>query len=151
MLIQEKPKLIGAIASESGIPIKTIRYYDELGLLKTCGRTEGGYRLFDSDVFVRLKFIKRAQYLGLSLSEIREFLAVHERGNLPCDRIKKKLEAKLIAIEEQIQQLQILKQELKGLLAGWEKIPEQHEETICPIIEKAKIVGKLELFNSRSS
>ena len=50
MVTQEKPKLIGAIASESGISIKTIRYYDELGLLKTNGRTEGGYRLFDSDV-----------------------------------------------------------------------------------------------------
>ena len=140
MLTQEKPKLIGAIASESGIPIRTIRYYNDLGLLKTNGRTEGGYRLFDSDVFVRLKFIKRAQNLGLSLSEIKEFLEVHDRGNLPCDQIKVKLEEKLVAIEKHIQQLQILKQELKGLLSGWEKIPEKPEETICPIIERAKAV-----------
>ena len=140
MLTQEKPKLIGAIASESGIPIRTIRYYNDLGLLKTNGRTEGGYRLFDSDVFVRLKFIKRAQNLGLSLSEIKEFLSVHDRGNLPCDQIKVKLEEKLVAIEKHIQQLQILKQELKGLLSGWQKIPEHPEETICPIIERAKAV-----------
>ncbi|PSB09045.1 hypothetical protein C7B62_14510 [Pleurocapsa sp. CCALA 161] len=40
MLTQEKLKLIGAIASESGIPIRTIRYYDDLGLLKTNGRTD---------------------------------------------------------------------------------------------------------------
>jgi MerR family transcriptional regulator, copper efflux regulator len=140
MLTKEKSKLIGSIAKKSGIPIKTIRYYDELGLLKTNGRTEGGYRLFDSDVFVRLKFIKRAQNLGLSLSEIKEFLQVHDRGNLPCDQIKLKLEEKLIAIEEQIQQLQILKQELKGLLSGWKKMPEYPEETICPIIERSKIV-----------
>jgi DNA-binding transcriptional MerR regulator len=139
MLTQEKLKLIGAIASESGIPIRTIRYYNDSGLLKTNGRTEGGYRLFDSDVFVRLKFIKRAQNLGLSLSEIKEFLEVHDRGNLPCDQIKVKLEEKLVAIEEQIQQLQILKQELKGLLSGWKKIPEQPEETICPIIEQSDI------------
>jgi MerR family transcriptional regulator, copper efflux regulator len=140
MFTQEKPKLIGAIASESGIPIKTIRYYDELGLLKTCGRTEGGYRLFDEDVFVRLKFIKRAQHLGLSLTEIKEFLEVHDQGELPCDHIKVKLEEKLSAIEQHIQQLQILKQELKGLLSGWKKIPEQPEETICPIIERSRIV-----------
>ena len=140
MLTQEKPKLIGAIAKQSDIPIRTIRYYDDLGLLKTNGRTEGGYRLFDSDVFVRLKFIKRAQNLGLSLSEIKEFLEVHDRGNLPCDQIKVKLEEKLIAIEQHIQQLQILKQELKGLLSGWQKIPEQPEETICPIIERSRIV-----------
>jgi DNA-binding transcriptional MerR regulator len=140
MLTQEKPKLIGTIASESGIPIKTIRYYDELGLLKTNGRTEGGYRLFDRDVFIRLKFIKRAQNLGLSLSEIKEFLEVYDKNDLPCDRIKVKLEEKLMAIEQQIQQLQILKQELKGLLSGWEKIPEYPEDTICPIIERSKVI-----------
>lgn len=136
MLVQEQPKLIGSIAKESGIPIKTIRYYDELGLLKTFGRTEGGYRLFSSDVFTRLSFIKRAQSLGLSLSEIKEFLDVHDQGDLPCEHIKEKLEDKLTAIEQQIQQLEILKQELKGLLSGWSAVPEHPEETICPIIER---------------
>jgi len=135
MLVQEKPQLIGAISKASGIPIKTIRYYDELGLLKTCGRTEGGYRLFNSDVFTRLDFIKRAQSLGLNLLEIKEFLEVHDQGDLPCDHIKVKLEEKLEAIEQQIQQLQILRQELKGLLSGWETRPEHPEETICPIIQ----------------
>jgi MerR family transcriptional regulator, copper efflux regulator len=137
MLVQDAPKLIGSIAKTSGLPIKTIRYYEELGLLKTTGRTEGGYRLFDSDVFSRLSFIKRAQGLGLSLSEIKEFLDVYDQGDLPCGHIKVKLEDKLEAIEQQIQQLQILKQELKGLLSGWETIPEHPEETICPIIQQA--------------
>jgi MerR family transcriptional regulator, copper efflux regulator len=136
LLVQDAPKLIGSIAKTSGLPIKTIRYYEELGLLKTTGRTEGGYRLFDSDVFSRLSFIKRAQGLGLSLSEIKEFLDVYDQGDLPCDHIKVKLEDKLEAIEQQIQQLQILKQELKGLLSGWETIPEHPEETICPIIQQ---------------
>ncbi|MCU0533047.1 MAG: heavy metal-responsive transcriptional regulator [Hydrococcus sp. Prado102] len=132
---QEELKKIGSVANESGIPIKTIRYYDELGLLKTMGRTEGGYRLFDSDVFVRLKFIKRAQSLGLNLSEIKDFLDVYDQGDLPCDQIQARLEDKLAAIEKQIQQLQILKQELQGLLSGWKIIPEHPEMTICPIIE----------------
>lgn len=107
-----------------------------MGLLKTFGRTEGGYRLFNTDVFGRLRFIKRAQGLGLSLLEIKEFLDVHDQGDLPCDHIKVKLEDKLEEIEQQIQQLQILKQELKGLLSGWEIVPEHAEETICPIIEQ---------------
>jgi DNA-binding transcriptional MerR regulator len=137
MLAQEQLQRIGSVAKESGLPIKTIRYYDELGLLKTFGRTEGNYRLFNSDVFGRLRFIKRAQGLGLSLLEIKEFLEVHDQGNLPCDHIKVKLEDKLSQIEQQIQQLQILKQELNGLLSGWEAIPEHPEETICPVIERA--------------
>lgn len=136
MLTQEKLKQIGAVAKESGIPIKTIRYYDELGLLKTLGRTEGGYRLFNSNVFTRLKFIKRAQTLGLTLLEIKDFLDVHDQGTLPCEHIKPKLSDKVLAIELQIQQLQILKQELQGLLSGWTNIPPHPEETICPIIQK---------------
>lgn len=136
MLVQEEPKLIGSVAKESGVPIKTIRYYEELGLLKASGRTEGGFRLFNSDVFVRLHFIKRAQSLGLSLSEIKEFLAVHEQGDLPCDRIKVKLNEKIGQIDRQIRELQVLKLELVGLLSGWETIPETAEATICPIIER---------------
>lgn len=136
MLAQEELKRIGSVAKESKLPIKTIRYYDELGLLKTFGRTEGNYRLFNSDVFGRLRFIKRAQSLGLSLLEIKEFLNVYDQGDLPCNHIKVKLENKLEDIEQQIQQLQILKQELRGLLSGWETIPEHPEETICPIIER---------------
>ena len=136
MLVQESPKQIGSVAKESGVPIKTIRYYEELGLLKASGRTEGGFRLFNSDVFVRLHFIKRAQSLGLSLSEIKEFLAVHEQGDLPCDRIKVKLNEKIGQIDRQIRELQVLKLELVGLLSGWETIPETAEATICPIIER---------------
>jgi len=136
MLVQEEIKQIGVVAKESGVPIKTIRYYEELGLLKASGRTEGGFRLFHSDVFARLNFIKRAQSLGLTLSEIKEFLNVHDQGDLPCEHIKVKLQDKLVDIDKQIRQLIILKQELEGLLSGWETIPETSEETICPIIEK---------------
>ncbi|GAB1543870.1 Hg(II)-responsive transcriptional regulator [Scytonema sp. NUACC21] len=136
MLVREQSKQIGEVAKESGVPIKTIRYYEELGLLKASGRTEGGFRLFNSDVFKRLNFIKRAQHLGLTLSEIKDFLDVHDEGFLPCDRVKVKLKDKLAAIDEQIRQLRILKTELEGLLSGRENVPEQNEQTICPIIEQ---------------
>jgi DNA-binding transcriptional MerR regulator len=73
------------------------------------------------------------------LSEIKEFLNVHDQGELPCDHVKIKLEDKLLEINRRIQQLQILKLELEGLLSGWETVPETHEETICPVIESAEI------------
>jgi MerR family transcriptional regulator, copper efflux regulator len=135
MLAQETLKQIGLVAKESGIPIKTIRYYEELGLLKASDRTEGGFRLFNSSVFTRLNFIKRAQSLGLSLLEIKEFLDVHDQGDLPCDHIKVKLNEKIAAIEYQIEQLQVLKLELEGLLSGWKAVSEIPENTICPIID----------------
>ncbi|WKT83586.1 MULTISPECIES: heavy metal-responsive transcriptional regulator [unclassified Thermosynechococcus] len=127
--------LIGTVAHSSGLPVKTIRYYEELGLLRTVGRTSGGYRLFAEDVFARLSFIKRAQSLGLTLSDIKALLEVYDRGEIPCDHIKEKLEEKLAAIEAQIQQLQILKQELQGLLSGWRSPAQLPEGTICPILQ----------------
>jgi MerR family transcriptional regulator, copper efflux regulator len=137
MAIQDRSRLIGFVARESGLPIKTIRYYEDLGLLKTTGRTEGGYRLFDEDVFARISFIKRSQSLGLTLAEIKEFLNIHDQGQLPCDRIKPQLEHKVQEIDHQIQQLKILKQELEGILSGWEVAENSFgSETICPILEQ---------------
>lgn len=134
MLAQEQPKQIGPVAQKSGVPIKTIRYYEELGLLKAVGRTEGGYRLFDTDIFTRLSFIKRAQSLGLSLAEIKEFLEVHDQGDLPCDHVRVKLQDKVADIDRQIQQLQILKSELKGLLSEPVSL-DNSNIAICPIIQ----------------
>ncbi|HEY9846787.1 MAG TPA: MerR family transcriptional regulator [Candidatus Caenarcaniphilales bacterium] len=87
MLVQDAQLLlIGQLAAQSRVPIKTIRYYEELGLLKSLGRTEGGYRQFSSQVLTRLAFIKRAQNLGLSLQEIREFLRSMIKANFPAVR-----------------------------------------------------------------
>ncbi|WP_448515473.1 heavy metal-responsive transcriptional regulator [Parathermosynechococcus lividus] len=134
--MQETAQRIGTVAKQSGLPIKTIRYYAELGLLKVSGRTEGGYRLFSNDVFVRLSFIKRAQHLGLTLADIKELLDIYDRGELPCDRVKEKLVQQITAVEQQIQQLQNLKQELQGLLHGRSTITQPSEHTICPILQQ---------------
>ncbi|BBC26714.1 transcriptional regulator, MerR family (plasmid) [Pseudanabaena sp. ABRG5-3] len=138
MLAQEELKQIGVIAKESGIPIKTIRYYEELGLLESSGRTEGGFRLFTKDVLNRLSFIKRSQSLGLSLSEIKEFLSIHDQGELPCDHVKVKLQDKIAEVNRQIQQLLTLKSDLESLLVG-EQIISKNSEIICPIIEVDKV------------
>ncbi|ACK70487.1 transcriptional regulator, MerR family [Gloeothece citriformis PCC 7424] len=129
---------IGEVARESGLSVKTIRYYEELGLLTpSVTRSPTGYRLFAQSVFNRLAFIKRAQSLGLNLNEIQEILTVHDQGHLPCGMVKEHLVQKLSAIEEQIQALTILKSELQGILCGWQEMPksEQIALTICPNIQ----------------
>ena len=129
---------IGEVASRSGIPVKTIRYYEEIGLLTpTVKRSESGYRLFSSSVVNRLAFIKRSQSLGLSLSEIQELLAVHDAGELPCGAVKDHLQTKVEAISAQIKALEILRADLQGLLSGWQEQPPQHliAQTICPNLQ----------------
>ncbi|MFN6456194.1 MAG: heavy metal-responsive transcriptional regulator [Nostoc sp. EfeVER01] len=131
----KKPLLIGQVTALSGVPIRTIRYYESLGLLNSSGRTEGGFRQFSLDILTRLSFIKRAQNLGLSLEEIKDILNIHDKGKLPCGEVKQKLEDKVNEIDHQIEELLTLRDELTGLLSGWDNFTGKRKDTICPIIQ----------------
>jgi DNA-binding transcriptional MerR regulator len=129
---------IGEVAAESGLSVKTIRYYEETGLLlPTVERSESGYRLFQPQVLNRLAFIRRSQSLGLTLQEIQQILAVHDHGQLPCGEMRQHLQLKVEAIEQQIQALETLRAELKGILSGWQNQPSSDRiaQTICPNIQ----------------
>lgn len=133
---------IGQVASQSGLTVKTIRYYEDIGLLApNVKRSESGYRLFDTQVLNRLSFVKRAQALGLSLTEIAQILDIHDDGNLPCGEVKHRLHAKLDSINAQIEALETLRDELQGILSGWQEqpSPERISKTICPNIQRDSI------------
>jgi DNA-binding transcriptional MerR regulator len=61
---------IGDVSRESGVSVKTIRYYETLGLLSPSGRSPAGYRLYGQDVLDRLGFVRQAKALGLGLRDI---------------------------------------------------------------------------------
>ncbi|BAU11009.1 transcriptional regulator, MerR family [Leptolyngbya sp. NIES-3755] len=129
---------IGEAAAKSGLPVKTIRYYDDIGLLtSTVERSEAGYRLFTPQVIDRLAFIKRAQSLGLRLEEVKEILTIHDRGLLPCKTVKGQIQDKVAQITTQIEQLNTLRSELQTVLSHWEEQPnpELIEVAICPNLE----------------
>jgi len=130
---------VGEVAQQSGLPTKTVRYYDDIGLLTpTVERSPSGYRLFSPDVLNRLAFIKQAQSLGLSLDEIRQVLQVRDRGDLPCGEVRHYLETKVDAISQQIQSLEALRNDLQNILSGWEDEPsgDRIAHTICPNLQK---------------
>lgn len=128
---------IGELAHLSGLSVKTIRYYEDIGLLApTVERSSSGYRLFQSQVLNRLAFIKRAQSLGLSLQEIKPLLALHDRGELPCPEVKEKLQKKISEIASVMEALKTQQAELQSILKVWQEQPpsRQRDESICPNI-----------------
>lgn len=134
-LTAEKSLKIGEVAAICNLPVKTIRYYEEIGLLTPeVSRSESNYRLFEPSVLNRLAFIKRGQALGLRLQDIQEILNVHDQGQVPCGEVKQNLQRKVQQITEQIEALQVLRSELQGVLSGWQDEPsaELVEQTICP-------------------
>ncbi|OZH51919.1 transcriptional regulator [Hydrocoleum sp. CS-953] len=136
---------IGQVAAVSGLPIKTIRYYEDMGLLKpSVERSQSGYRLFEESVLGRLSFIKRAKSLGLSLREISEILVIRDRGELPCREVKQKLASKVQEITSQIEALENLKGELQEILQHWQEEPSTNQvrETVCPNIQAQRYNNK---------
>ena len=128
---------IGQVAKLTSLPVKTIRYYDDLELLSPhVTRNESGYRLFTSQVINRLSFIKRSQSLGLTLEEIKEILSVYDRGEVPCGVAKQLLTDKLAEIEAKIEKLTVLKSELQGIISGWQDLQSVDlvGNSICPNI-----------------
>jgi MerR family copper efflux transcriptional regulator len=129
---------IGEVANISGLPVKTIRYYEEIGLLTpVVERSQTGYRLFHNQILNRLAFIKRAQSLGLKLNEIKDILEVHDKGEIPCGEVKQHLQERVTMIDRQILALETLKAELQELLLEWEECPPPNlvAQKICPNIQ----------------
>lgn len=122
---------IGEVKAQSGVPVKTIRYYEALGLIQSEKRTSGGFRLFAPDTLIRLAFIKRSQTLGLSLQEISDILAIHDQGELPCPEVRQTFQTKIAQIDHQIEQLTALKNQLQSLITA----EPSANAPICPIIE----------------
>ena len=67
---------IGELAENTGLSLRTIRHYDEVGLVKPSGRTEGGFRLYSQEDLSRLLLIRRMKPLGFSLGEMTELLSI---------------------------------------------------------------------------
>ncbi|TYQ28966.1 heavy metal-responsive transcriptional regulator [Pseudanabaena sp. UWO311] len=132
---------IGQVAVQSQVPIKTIRYYEELGLLKSSERTEGGFRLFSPNTIARISFVKRLQKLGLSLQEIAEILGVYDRGLVPCTEIKQQLEHQILEIDRRISELMTLRGEINELLEDWTPPAKTTTGEICPILQKSESIA----------
>ncbi|MBI2855966.1 MAG: heavy metal-responsive transcriptional regulator [Chloroflexi bacterium] len=129
---------IGDLARATGLTVKTIRYYELLHLLEEPQRTESGYRLYDQADVESLEFIKQAKQLGLSLSEIRDILVLHEQRQAPCVHVLALLDQKLEQIDSIMRELDQFQRELKRLRAESQVRLEQLPEgaRICGIIER---------------
>ena len=123
---------ISRLAQLGGVNLETIRYYERQGLLPAPPRTAAGYRVFPREAARRLRFIKRAQELGFSLSEISELLALRMRPGTKQADMRTRAEAKIADIEQKIQSLQAMKRTLRQLTERCEGCGPLAE---CPILE----------------
>lgn len=128
---------IGTLARQAHVPIKTIRYYEEVGLLLKPPRTASGYRLYPPQTADRLVFIKKAQSLGLQLKDIKEILELADRGRCPCGHVQRVLKARLDDLTRKIADLRLIERRLaKAVRTGCPPNFRPKGQAICPTIQR---------------
>jgi len=123
---------IGKLASQGGVNVMTIRYYEQRGLLSKPSRTAAGYRLYADDAVRRLRFIKQAQLLGFSLVEIQDLLSLRMQPETTCADIRMRAKEKIAAVDRKIADLQRIKSALTSLASVCKGKGPTSE---CPILE----------------
>ena len=134
--------LIGELSATTGVPSRTIRFYERRGILPEPDRTAAGYRDYDGSAVSRLRFVRSAQRAGLTLAEIRSVLLIRDQGDAPCDHTRTLLESKRDEIADRLRQLTELQDELGRLIDSGRHIGprECRPGDICSIIPSATSV-----------
>lgn len=137
-------KLIGDVAQKLGINPKTIRYYEQIGLIPEPQRTSRGYRLFSQEESERIAFIRRARALDFSLDDIGEILDFREQGEAPCLYVTELVEERMDEIDAKIAALNQLRRDLKGLHEQAKSLPRENilnKDCICHLIENQQLIA----------
>jgi DNA-binding transcriptional MerR regulator len=128
---------IGELAKLANTSAKTIRFYEDSGLLPPPARTRSGYREYGPEIADRLRFIHRGQAAGLTLQKVRQILAIHDRGETPCGHVRQILNTRLDQVRAQIAELVALEGHLQTLLDhASQAAPTEHDHSaVCWILE----------------
>jgi DNA-binding transcriptional MerR regulator len=135
---------IGELAERLNLNPRTLRYYESIGLLTEPARTDSGYRDYSEDDLERVRFVKSAQRLGLSLDEIKEILAFRDRGELPCDYVLSVIEREAEDLNRRIREMRKLRDDLKVLKNKAQRIPKARlkgDACVCHIIENQELLA----------
>ncbi|GEL97331.1 heavy metal-responsive transcriptional regulator [Cellulomonas terrae] len=106
---------IGELAERAGLTTKTLRFYEQAGLLPGPARTASGYRDYDEPALARLRFVRAAQAAGLTLAEIRTVIEVRDDEGPPCGHVTALLNRHAAALDERIRELEATRVEVRRL------------------------------------
>lgn len=134
--------LIGDLARQVGIDPRTIRYYEEAGIMPPPARLANGYRVYSEADATRLRFIRRARALDFALDDIGEILAFRERGEAPCLYVLRTIDRKIEEVGQRIADLERLRRDLVEVRQAAQGLPlddVEGKECVCHLIQNREI------------
>ena len=134
---------ISDLAEQTGVPTKTIRYYEDVGLLPAAARQSNGYREYRGADIDRLKLVAGARRLDFSLAEISEIIDLRDRQIAPCGVLLDLLNQKSEEISQRISELQRVQKDLESLYSVGLTFPTDDVEgknCVCHLVSEHEIV-----------
>lgn len=123
---------IGKLGVLTGVSADTLRFYEREGLIAPTAKSASGYRLYDKDAVVRLRFIKQARECGFTLHEIQQLLVLRHQDAACCGDVRQRAIEKKLQLEAKIRALSIMSRALDHLIADC--ADESHPVEGCPIL-----------------
>lgn len=128
---------VSQLAKKTGVSADTVRFYTKEGILRPQKNPDNGYQQYNKSDFQRLTFARKARQLGFSLKEIQAILSQADDHSSPCPMVRSLFEKHLIQVEQQIEELQLLRQRMLDAVNVWQNMPDgvPDGQTICQLIE----------------
>jgi DNA-binding transcriptional MerR regulator len=130
---------VGQVAAEVGVSVQTLHYYERLGLLPKPNRSAANHRLYSPEAVRRVRFIKKAKTLGLTLEETKQILDLKDHGREPCRKVADLGEKHLQEIDGRLTRLRAYRRVLARSVSTWHKenLSERHcAGEFCDLIER---------------
>jgi DNA-binding transcriptional MerR regulator len=108
------------LARLTGVSTDTLRYYERKGLLKPLRNRSNGYRRYPVAAAGKVRLIRRALAIGMTLDEISSVLKVRDSGGSPCRRVREMAAAKLRELEEAVREIESVASDLRDLIRSWD-------------------------------
>ncbi len=138
--------LIREVAAQTGVPPKTIRYYETIGLLPPAQRGANNYRQYTTDDADTLKLVAGARSLGIALDDIADILAARTAGIAPCTRVLETLDERVRDIDRHISALLSLRDALIHLRQEGAQLPQDDvrgEQCVCYLLKTFRDSGRV--------
>lgn len=126
------------VAKSAGVSANVVRYYSRIGLLNPIRNPDNGYRDYSSQDVNRVRFIRKAKWLGFTLKDVKTILAEADSGHSPCGEVRRIINERLVENQQRLNRLLEMQGRMEKAIASWsiQSDSSPGNENICGLIDK---------------
>jgi MerR family Zn(II)-responsive transcriptional regulator of zntA len=126
------------IADLAGVKTNVVRYYSRIGLLRPTRNPENGYREYTPRDVKRVRFIRKAKWLGFTLKDVKTILDEADAGISPCHKVRSIISDRVVENQQRLEHLQQIQERMESAMASWAELSDSApgNENICGLIDK---------------